>query len=90
MPSAHSAMGLWEAFSRAVYKETVLVWALGLYGTCELQQAERDRRQLQQREALECQQSQGVTTVASCLSICSCAHRRDSTLCLRQEKEGGA
>lgn len=27
---------MWEAFTRAVYKETVLVWALGLYGTCEL------------------------------------------------------
>ncbi|KAJ9533781.1 hypothetical protein QJQ45_026865 [Haematococcus lacustris] len=27
------AMSLWESFTRAVYKETVLVWALGLYGT---------------------------------------------------------
>ncbi|GFH12193.1 uncharacterized protein HaLaN_07831, partial [Haematococcus lacustris] len=26
-------MSLWESFTRAVYKETVLVWALGLYGT---------------------------------------------------------
>lgn len=26
-------MALWDAFTRAVYKETVLVWALGMYGT---------------------------------------------------------
>eukprot|EP00197_Chlamydomonas_leiostraca_P004586 CAMPEP_0202864712 /NCGR_PEP_ID=MMETSP1391-20130828/4840_1 /ASSEMBLY_ACC=CAM_ASM_000867 /TAXON_ID=1034604 /ORGANISM="Chlamydomonas leiostraca, Strain SAG 11-49" /LENGTH=65 /DNA_ID=CAMNT_0049544481 /DNA_START=70 /DNA_END=267 /DNA_ORIENTATION=+ len=32
-------MGLFQSFSHAVYKETVLVWALGLYGsavTCAL------------------------------------------------------
>jgi hypothetical protein len=44
------AMGLWEAFSRAVYKETVLVWALGLYGTCKLQQEDQTRNHSNSRQ----------------------------------------